>query len=312
MGLLRVLTPSPNYGSDLSPLVRTQRGLLLRQCLIHGALLFRGWHVDHLETTIDAFGLAPFNMSSASAAPRTRVSGSVFTSNDAPCDSTIPFHHELGQSPDPPAYVFFYCEEPSRERGETPLLDSVEVAEYVRDEWPGVYEKLRRDGVRYRRVLPLYTDESSPIGRSWPTTFGTDDRRTAESKIRVDGGHCEWLSDGSLDLTSAPMQAVRVDPRTENEVFLNSIVAASTGWDDARNDPARAVSFSDGTPLSDEFLDALATFCNQNAVSFRWRSGDLLVVDNRVTMHSRNTFERGSKRRIFASMRGDIMDGRVK
>lgn len=48
----------------------------------------------------------------------------LFTANEAPPDTLIPFHHELAQVAEPPAYIFFYCDLPSETGGETALIDS--------------------------------------------------------------------------------------------------------------------------------------------------------------------------------------------
>ena len=110
MAILRVIYPAPG-ACKTRPFVRQNRNVLLRQCLLHGALLFRGWDIppDAFAPTVDELNL-PSYRAIGSAAPRTRVSSRVYTSNDAPPDATIPFHHELGQSKTPPAYLFFYCE----------------------------------------------------------------------------------------------------------------------------------------------------------------------------------------------------------
>ena len=64
----------------------------------------------------------------------------VFTANEAPPDAAIPFHHELAQSANPPAYIFFFCDEPAEVGGETALIDSTLVYRYVQDNFPDFME----------------------------------------------------------------------------------------------------------------------------------------------------------------------------
>ena len=40
----------------------------------------------------------------------------------------------------------------------------------------------------------------------------------------------QWHDNGELSTRTAPVPAVRVNPRTGKKVFFNSVVAAYTGW----------------------------------------------------------------------------------
>jgi alpha-ketoglutarate-dependent taurine dioxygenase len=66
------------------------------------------------------------------AAPRTVIpveagQDIIFTANESPPTQPIPFHHELAQTPNPPEYIFFYCDTPAEEGGQTPIIDSTKV-----------------------------------------------------------------------------------------------------------------------------------------------------------------------------------------
>lgn len=47
---------------------------------------------------------------------------------------------------------------------------------------------------------------------------------------------------------------IRKAPTSGQTVWFNQLVAAYTGWKDKRNDPKKAVTFPDGTPLDDEAM----------------------------------------------------------
>jgi hypothetical protein len=51
------------------------------------------------------------------------------------------------------------------------------------------------------------------------------------------GMQLEWLEDG-VKTVSGPIPAVKTDELRKRPVWFNSMVAAYTGWEDARNDPA--------------------------------------------------------------------------
>ena len=290
----------PIGSTNLAEYVASKRGYLTQRAFFFGAILFRGWDVPsakHFENTVDALDLQPFDMS-GSAAPRTKITRSVYTSNDAPPSETIPFHHELGQSNDPPSYIFFYCETPSSRGGATPIVDSREIAKWVRQRYPSAYRKIK-DGLHYRRVMPNEDDPSSPIGRSWKTTFGTDNKTLVEERI---DGQFTWCDDDELEIITPLTSGVSSNKRGGLEIFRNSLVAARLGWNDSRNNGEYAVRYGDGSVIPEIIVSSIEERLHANAVTFEWEKGDVLMIDNSVTMHSRQPFE--PPRRILASIRG--------
>lgn len=277
----------------------------------HGAILLRGF-CPPLSTAADfdavgkAFGLDEFPYIGG-AAPRTVITGSVFTANESPADQLIPFHHEMAQSKTHPGTLFFYCQKPPPEGGETPIVLSNLVYERIKEEFPEFAAELEAKGVRYVRVLPEEDDPSSAIGRGWKSTFAVQTKKEAEKVGRSMGMELAWLPCGDsnssrlLRTTTAVMPATKKDPRAEGKTaWFNSIVAAFTGWKDERNDPRKAVVFGDGKQLDAEVLGRCLEIMNELAVAFRWERGDVLVVDNWVTLHSRNSFQ--GERLIYASL----------
>lgn len=93
-------------------------------------------------------------------------------------------------------------------------------------------------------------DSTSPIGRSWKATFGTEDKAEAEKKCTDLDMSFEWLGDNMRTMNKTPIPPVQVDARTNKKVWFNSIVAAYTQWNDARNKGETAVAYGTG-----EFFD---------------------------------------------------------
>jgi hypothetical protein len=156
----------------------------------YGAVLFRGFPTYTAETfdkIVKTFGWNAFPYVGG-AAPRTLVSGDVFTTNESPPDQLIPFHHEMAQVAKFPQEIFFFCDVEPKEGGETPILLSRLVYERMKSAKPEFVEKLQQLGVRYTRVMPDGDDPSSAIGRGWQSTYGTQDKQVAEQKITESGG----------------------------------------------------------------------------------------------------------------------------
>ena len=118
--------------------------------------------------------------------------------------------------------------------------------------------------------------------------------------MREQGTTWEWLENGNLKTITATRPAIKTNPRTGEEIFFNSIVAAYTGWVDSRNVPEKAVMFGNDTYLDADAMASAVDIMRSEATAVPWAVGDVLCVDNHVCMHSRNTFT--PPRRILASL----------
>ena len=67
---------------------------------------------------------------------------------------------------------------------------------------------------------------------------------------------------------------------------------------DTPNDPSKAITFGDGTPLDREAV--AARLGEELSFDIPWQIGDVALVDNYVAMHGRRTF-RGT-RKVLASL----------
>eukprot|EP00128_Syssomonas_multiformis_P016374 Colp12_sorted_trinity150504_noHs@25283 len=66
------------------------------------------------------------------------------------------------------------------------------------------------------------------------------------------------------------------------------------------NDPKKAVVLGNGEAVDAAVLEDVYEFMLKERVSIKWHKGDLIFIDNGVTMHSRNPFN--PPRRILASL----------
>ena len=82
--------------------------------------------------------------------------------------------------------------------------------------------------------------------------------------------------------------------------FFNQLIAAFKGWKDTRNDPARAIRFGDGSPLTPVDVAAASAIADELTFDIPWQPGDIALVDNFVAMHGRRTFK--GTRKILASL----------
>ncbi|MCH8217957.1 MAG: TauD/TfdA family dioxygenase [Planctomycetes bacterium] len=105
--------------------------------------------------------------------------------------------------------------------------------------------------------------------------------------------------EGCLRATTPVLPAVRVLD-SGRKVFFNQLIAAFKGWKDSRNDPSKAITYGDGTPLDRDAALAAADLAEEVAVDLDWQQGDVALLDNFVVMHGRRTFK--GTRKVLASL----------
>lgn len=274
------------------------------KCLLleHGAILFRGFPVhsaEKFDSFVKSFDYEAFPYVGG-AAPRRVIIGNVFTANEAPPDQLIPFHHEMAQVPTFPSTLFFYCDVPPPEGGQTPLVLSNEVYKAMLQKNKGFVEELEEKGVVYNRVMPDEDDPASPIGRGWRSTYQTSDRKEVETKCAEQGTSFEWLPDNCLRTRTATLPAIRTESRTGKKTWFNSIIAAYLGWGDVRNDRKKAVTYPDGKLMHEGAMETLENVFESLAIYFTWKKDDIVMIDNKLVLHSRRTFTR--PRQILACL----------
>lgn len=281
----------------------TDRDTLFERLMQHGAILIRGYAVNEPEQfaeVVDALDLENMPYIGGAAVRQKVAGGKVLTANEAPPSEPIPFHHEMAQVPNPPAYLAFCCDVVPVEGGETPIILSHAVYDFAVARYPGFMARVEELGVRYLRILPEEDDPASAIGRSWKSTYQTESRDEAEARMREQGTEWEWLATGDLKTVTKTLPAIRIEPRTGKKTFFNAMIAAYLGWVDVRNDPTRAVMLGDGSPVEHQAMMGIADYMERTKVAIPWQKGDVLLVDNGLTMHSRNPFT--PPRRILASV----------
>ncbi|TYJ31566.1 hypothetical protein E1A91_A06G208100v1 [Gossypium mustelinum] len=300
-----ILSPNPKSSpsslSVFSEAIKFHKPFLDSLLLKSGALLFRGFPVKtakDFNDVVEAFGFEELPYVGG-AAPRTNVVGRVFTANESPPDQKIPFHHEMAQVPEFPSKLFFFCEVEPGSGGETPIVLSHIVYEKMKEKYPEFVDRLEVHGLLYTRVLGEDDDPSSPIGRGWKSTFLTSDKAVAEERAAKLGMKLEWLRNG-VKTVMGPIPAIKYDKSRHRKIWFNSMVAAYTGWEDARNDPVKAVTFGDGQPLPADIIYDCLKILEDECVSIPWKKGDVMLIDNLATLHSRRSFN--PPRRVLASL----------
>ena len=143
----------------------------------------------------------------------------------------------------------------------------------------------QRPGLRHGTQLAKHAARSS--------------RAEAEARLSGLGYRWEWTEDGCLRATTPVLPAVRAIGGGR-KAFFNQLIAAFHGWKDARNDPSKAITFGDGTPLDRTAVNTAVELANELSFDVAWQAGDVALVNNFVSMHGRRPFS--GTRRVLASL----------
>lgn len=295
-----------NYEEPLSEMLRRD-----------GALLFRG-----LATIADFENFARFVSPrlidyGERSSPRTRVSNGIYTSTDHPADQPIVLHNEQSYTLNWPMKIWFYCAQPAESGGRTPLADSRRILKRLP---ANIVESFEQKQIMYVR------NYNPGVGLSWREAFQTADRSDVERYCAHEGIDVEWRDSDRLR-TRQVRPAVRLHPETGEPVWFNHAMFFNlSSLNPAARETMLAVVaedevpfntfYGDGAPIEAAVMDEIREAYDDETVKFDWEQGDLLLVDNMLVAHGRESFT--GDRKVLVAMAepfkelSDVNAGRIK
>jgi alpha-ketoglutarate-dependent taurine dioxygenase len=260
----------------------------------HGSVLVRGLGLrDAAEVGAVFRRLATGLMTEREAfASRRTYSDGVYSSSTWPQNQLMCMHHELSYTLEFPGLMLFACLSAPTHGGATTVADSPTVLDALPAE---LIERFEQEGWLLTRS---YNDE---IGASFAEAFGTEDRRAVESYCRANAIEFEWQPDGGLRTRQRRSAVVR-HPVTGQRCWFNQI-AFLNEWTLAPEVREYLVDiygadglpfntrFGDGNPIGEDVVQLLNQVYEANTAREPWQAGDLMLVDNVRTAHSREPFE---------------------
>lgn len=289
-GVLPLLIEPRAEGINLVQWAREARRNISEQLARHGGILFRGFSVKSaadLEQVVEAVAGRSLEYRERSS-PRSQISGNIYTSTDYPSAQSIFVHNENSYQQSWPLMLFFFCETAPQSGGETPIADCRNVLRRIS---APVKERFRQKGWMYVRNF------GDGFGLDWQIVFQTTDRSVVEEHCRRNGIETEWKEKNRLR-TRAVRPAIARHPRTGEDVWFNhatffhvttleptirKALLAEFGEDDLPTN----TFYGDGSPIEAPVLDELREAYRQETVTFPWRKGDVLLLDNMLAAHGR-------------------------
>lgn len=260
----------------------------------HGSVLIRGLDLgDAAETGAVFRRLSTGLMTEKEAfAARRTYAGGVYSSSKWPPGQQMCMHHELSYALEFPGLMMFACLTAPTAGGATGVADS-----------PTVLRALPADLVdRFQREGWLLTrNYNEDIGASVAEAFGTGDRGAVESYCRANAIEFEWQSDGGLR-TRQRRSAVVSHPLTGQRCWFNQIAFLNERTIDpeireylvdifGEDGLPFNTRFGNGDPIGEDVVELLNEVYETHTIREPWHAGDLMLVDNIRTAHSRDPFE---------------------
>ena len=285
---------SVDAGGDTAGWVADHRNALRAAVTEHGSVLVRGLGLRDAAETGAVFQrlAAPLMIEREAFAARQVYPDGVYSSAKWPPNQPMCMHHELSYLLQPPGLMLFACLHAPTTGGATAVADSTAVLNALPT---GLVERFEREGWLLTRS---YNDE---VGASLAEAFGTDHRGAVESYCRANAIEFDWQPDGALR-TRQRRRAVVRHPVTGQRCWFNQI-AFLNEWTMAPEVHEYLVDvygadglpfntrFGDGDPIGEDVVHLLNQVYDANTAREPWQAGDLLLVDNIRTAHSREPFE---------------------
>ena len=286
--------PRVKAAGDAASWVAEHRDALRAFVTEHGSVLVRGLGPgDVTEIGAVAQHLATDLVVEKEAfASREAHPGGVYSSSAWPPNQQMCMHHELSYRLEVPGLMLFACLVAPAAGGAIALADSPTVLDALPTE---LVERFDREGWMLTRS---YTDE---IGLTFGEAFGTDDRSAVEAYCRTNEIEFEWQDDGGLK-TRQRRNAVLDHPVTGQRCWFNQIAFLSE-W--TLNPEVREflvdmygadglpfnTRFGNGDPIGEDIVQVVNEVYEANTAREPLQAGDLMLVDNIRTAHSREPFE---------------------
>lgn len=290
-------------GIKLSDWVKSNKMLIDERLEKSGAILFRGFDVSDQRGFAEVVqAISPRLLEYIyRSTPRTQVGDRIYTATEYPANHTIPLHNESSYQRSWPLRLMFFCLQPAETGGETPLADTVKVTKRIDR---AIQQKFLERNVMYVRNYEPGMD------LSWQTVFQTSDKREVELFCNENGIQCEWKTADSLRTRQVCQSMARHVTRGDllwfNQAHLFHISSLGQRTRQAllqiyrEQDVPRNSYYGDGTRIEDDLLEHIRAAYQAETVTFPWKAGDVLLLDNMLVCHGRTPYK--GKRQVLAAM----------
>lgn len=300
-GLLLV---EPQMNVDPFVWVKENKGIIEDCLLKYGGVLLRNFGIYSVSEFNKIVQIICPNLLDYvyRSTPRTRLGGKIYTATEYPADKTIPLHNENAYSKSWPEKIFFFSVIVAQEGGETPIANSRNVYKRIDS---SIREKFEQNGILYIR------NYTPGVDLSWQDVFQTDQKDVVTKYCQDNDIKFKWNTIGPELTTKQICQASIAHPISGEVVWFNQahLFHISSLEESDRlllikelgeENLPRNTFYGDGQPIELEVLSHIREAYNQEKIKFKWQKGDIMILDNILTAHSREPFK--GDRKIAVAM----------
>jgi len=287
-----VLRAEPGAGSS-EAWAATHREALRAVVAEHGCGLVRGLGLRDVTETGAVFRqLSTGLMTEKEAfASRQAYPGGLYSSSKWPPNQQMCMHHELSYALEFPGLMLFACLRAPDSGGATAVADATAVLGALPGE---LIQRFEREGWLLTR------NYNEDFGAPLEQAFGTDDRGAVEAYCRANAIEFEWQPDGVLRTRQRRSAVVR-HPLTGQRCWFNQVAFLNEGTIDpevreylvdlyGEDGLPFNTRFGNGDSIGEEVIQLLNQTYEARTAREPWQAGDLMLVDNIRTAHSREAF----------------------
>jgi len=281
-------------GGDAASWAAAHRNKLRTMVAVHGSVLVHGLGLHDTAQTGAVFRrLAASLMPEREAfAPRQSYPGGLYSATPWPSNQQMCMHHELSYTLEFPGLMMFACLTAPASGGATTVSDSPTVLGALPAE---LVQRFEREG------WMLVRNYNEDFGASVEQAFGTADRGEIERYCRANATEFQWQPDGTLRTWQRRSAVVR-HPVTRQRCWFNQIAFLNERTMDPEVRDYLAdlygedglpftTRFGNGDPIGEDIVELLNQTYEVCTKREPWQAGDLLLVDNIRTAHSREPYE---------------------
>src|SRR5262245_35230867 len=298
-------------GIDLPRWAGKKRPWLENLLARNGGILFRdfpGVSVEPFREFVKATSNGEMLEYRDRSTPRIEIGDRIYTSTEYPASHSIALHNEGTYWLKWPQKIYFYCQNPPAEGGETVIADVRRVYNRIS---PQVRERFRKTGVCYWRNF------NDGVSLTWRATFQTDEKSEVEEYCRRNDIGFEWKYADRLR-TRQVRPAIYKHPLTGEPVWFNHaaffhVSSLEPEIRDAflaefrREELPYNTYYGDGSEIEGDALEEIRRAYEEEKVSFKWQACASLRLDNMLVAHGREPYT--GSRRILVGMADPVSRG---
>ncbi len=314
-GFLKVVEPRESGSIGLKEWVTANKPELRADLTRHGGLLLRNFAnktADFQAAMEGLFGSENLIESYAGGmSRRNKVSEKTFVSTLFPRVGGLPQHFEMSYLRTWPLFISFYCEQPSPYGGNTPISYGRGLLKNLDKKLLGKFDQ---EGVCYLRAYKNQAYQG--VFPTWQEAFESSDPAAAEKFCRANGFEFHWTAERDFKTVNVSQGTVH-HPQTREKLFFNHALTSSfysgnkkilspsfEGLSSALKPevveevcamaidevPYGAAWGKSRKPIELSVQQDLRAAFYDNMVSFAWKKGDMLILDNLLVAHGRDPF----------------------